>query len=264
MSSPTALSTDTRPWCPPDWRGVELEEDEAITALRIGREAKWQSLKNSQYRWDIAHPPKAKLYSSAELSEVLLARAREQNPAFVLDKHNEAAWQFLCDYFAAEGNFSSSKGLLLIGPVGCGKTTMLRLFAASNPRVKFGVLPAQNVAKKYVMDGPDGLEPYLSAHYSGGVCFDDLGTEPTPVKHYGTECNALADVLEARYHEWEMGQLRGDYTHLTTNLPIGGPADEPSAPTLYGRYGRRVGDRLRDMFYLVAFSPAAPSRRGGR
>jgi hypothetical protein len=259
MSIATARSE--RPWCPADWREVELSQEEAAAALVAGQQAKWQSLKNTQYRWDISHPPKPRQYSAAELSEVMLARARQSGP-YVLDAHNQAAWETLCAYFAAEPSEAGGKGLLLIGPVGCGKTTMLRLFGASNPRQKFGVVPARTVSSRFVSDGPDGLEPYLSAHYTGGVCFDDLGTEPSPVKHYGTECNALADVLEARYHEWESGLLRGDYTHLTTNLPVGSASDEPGAPTLYGRYGRRVGDRLRDLFQLVAFSPAAPSRRG--
>lgn len=256
-----AASTEQRPACPADWHQVELSLLEEKEAVEAARKNKWHSLKAIQYKWDLAHPPKPKPVSPQELGQLLLARARQAGP-YVLDAHNQAAWDTLCRYFAAEPTEAGGKGLLLIGPVGCGKTTMLRLFGPHNPRQKFGIVPARKVSGKFVEEGPAGLEPYFAAHYTGGVCFDDLGTEPSPVKHYGTECNALADVLEARYHEWESGLLRGDYTHLTTNLPVGTASDEAGSPTLYGRYGRRVGDRLRDLFQLVTFSPNAPSRRG--
>ena len=214
------------------------------------------------YRWDITYPPKPALLSAAQLGGRVRAQALAAGLTLIVDAENAAAWAALCDYFSSEAPAGGGKGLLLVGPVGCGKTTLLRLFGLANPRQKFGIVPAKKLADAFTKAGPDGLEPYQSAHYTGGVCFDDLGTEPSPVKHYGTECNALGDVIEARYHEWEAGNLRGDFTHLTSNLPVGAATDEPGAPTLYGRYGRRVGDRLRDMFQLVAFSPAAASRRG--
>jgi hypothetical protein len=71
----------------------------------------------------------------------------------------------------------------------------------------------------------------------------------------------MAEVLLARYDEFQAGRLPGIYTHLTTNLPVGEPSDAPGSLSLYGLYGQRVVDRIREMFTLIAFDPASPSLR---
>jgi hypothetical protein len=106
-----------------------------------------------------------------------------------------------------------------------------------------------------------GLEPYFTAHHSGGIVFDDLGSEPTNVQNYCTSFNPMAEVLLARYDEFQAGRLPGIYTHLTTNLRVGEASDVPGTLSLYGLYGQRVVERIRAMFTLIAFEPTNPSLR---
>jgi hypothetical protein len=152
--------------------------------------------------------------------------------------------------------------LLLAGPVCCGKTTLLRLFMR-NPAQKFGVVSTRAVASVYQnkTKGMLGLEPYCTAHHSGGVVFDDMGAEPTNVQNFGTTCNPMAEMLLARYDEFQAGRMPGIYTHLTTNLLVGEASDAPGTLSLYGLYGQRVVDRIREMFTLIALDPASPSLR---
>ncbi|MGI4822692.1 MAG: hypothetical protein ACRYFV_15895 [Janthinobacterium lividum] len=55
--------------------------------------------------------------------------------------------------------------------------------------------------------------------------------------------------------------MPGIYTHLTTNMPAGEASDAPGTLSLYGLYGQRVVDRIREMFTLIAFDPASPTLR---
>jgi hypothetical protein len=249
---------------PPDWRAVPLTEAEVQAAQDAARQAKWQSIKNAQYAWDVSYPaPKA--HVTAE--HLLAAKLREAEAAGLhydgeaLQVLRQLAW-----YFSDDGGLplpdgpDPDKGLLLAGPVGCGKTTLLRLFMR-NPAQKFGVVSTRTVASAYQTKGAPGLEAYLTAHHTGGVVFDDLGTEATSVQHFGTSCNPVAEVLLARYDEFQAGRLAGIYTHLTTNLPVGEPSDAPGSLSLYGLYGQRVVDRIREMFTLIAFDPTSPSLR---
>lgn len=231
----------------------------------MGQQAKWQSIKNAQYRYDITYPPiKPKLTLDA-FWELKMEEAASTVPGWKMDDILSPVFDLLCAYFTGDAAFEAAgydpkKGLLLVGPVGCGKTSLLRLMM-QNPRQRFGVVSCRQVAAKYQSDGADGLSPYEEAHYSGGVVFDDLGTETMPVKYYGTDCNAMGDVLLARYDRFQAGELRGDYTHMTSNLAVGTAQDAPGTLTLYGLYGQRVVDRIRQMFNMIAFPTSAPSRR---
>jgi hypothetical protein len=261
-----SFSPPPRPILPPDWRATPLTEDEVRAAQDAARQAKWQRLKSAQYAWDVTYPaPKPpvtfELLLAAKLREAADAGLRyEGETRHILE---QLAW-----YFSDDGALpppdgwqpDPDKGLLLAGPVGCGKTTALRLFMR-NPAQKFGVVSARTVASAYQTKGAPGLEPYLTAHHTGGVVFDDLGTEATSVQYYGTTCNPMAEVLLARYDEFQAGRLPGIYTHLTTNLPVGEASDALGTLSLYGLYGQRVMDRIREMFTLIAFDPNSPSQR---
>jgi hypothetical protein len=246
------------------WQDVELSPDLIHHVLQVAQQTEWQRLKNAQYAWDVTYPPAkqpvtAQRLLAAKLREAEALGLRYEGPARqVLE---QLAW-----YFSDDGGLplpngpAPDKGLLLAGPVGCGKTTLLRLFMR-NPAQKFGVVSTRTVASAYQTTGAPGLAPYLTAHHTGGVVFDDLGTEPTSVLHFGTACNPMAEALLARYDEFQAGRLPGIYTHLTTNLPVGAPSDAPGTLSLYGLYGQRVVDRIREMFTLIAFEPTSPSLR---
>lgn len=265
-------SRPVRPELPATWQDTALTEEEVSAAVEAFREAKWHRIKASQYAYDLAYPPPVPVISQQQLSQI--KRAEAAKLGLVIDAENEELFEMLCSYFSNEapdyfshgtpdaphGGRDPEKGLLLAGPIGCGKTTLLRLFM-QNPRQRYGLVSCRTVAGRYQSEGASGLEPYQERHHTGGVVFDDLGTEPMPVKFYGTDCNTMADVLLARYDEFQAGRLPGCYTHMTTNLPVGTPDDAPGTLTLYGLYGARVVDRIKQMFTLVKFPASAPSRR---
>jgi hypothetical protein len=265
-SNPTLnnIQPDAPPVVPASADDLVLTEEEIDLAIASFKAEKWQQLRNAAYRWHLNNPAPAPVVTAEELYSRKLQEARDSIPGFQLTAHNQAIFNLLCLYFTndprfeAKGeelgyNYSLTKGLLLFGPVGCGKTTLMRLFAR-NPRQPFGVLAARHVATRFSEQGPVGLEVYFEAA-STGVCFDDLGNEAMPVKHYGNETNALSDVLLARYDEFQSGRLPGTMTHLTTNLPTMSEqqVDGTFSLSMDQCYGNRVRSRMRELLNPIYF-----------
>ena len=71
----------------------------------------------------------------------------------------------------------------------------------------------------------------------------------TAVKHFGNECNTVAEIL---LHRYELQINQGVITHATTNLNAG---------ELEKMYGSRVRSRLRSMFNLIAFEKDSVDKR---
>lgn len=147
-------------------------------------------------------------------------------------------------------NISPHKGLLLTGPVGCGKTSLMKLFASLTPVAKTFVLkPAREVTMEFSKDGYDVIHRYSrSVRAPKAICFDDIGLEP-PMRYFGDHINVIGEILLSRY---DLFISKGIRTHATTNL---------NADELEARYGSRVRSRLREMFNLIAFSAAATDKR---
>ncbi len=138
-----------------------------------------------------------------------------------------------------------NKGILLTGPVGCGKTSLMflmRYFAHFPPVVK----PTREIAFEFIREGYGTINKYgkKPIHY----CFDDLGVEQS-IKYYGNDCNVMAEILLSRY---DLFISQGIPTHATTNL---------NANELEKLYGNRVRSRLREMFNLVAFEKNTMDKR---
>jgi hypothetical protein len=171
----------------------------------------------------------------------------------------------LCAYFACDQRFESytdfslSKGIILFGGVGVGKTTLMQLFRV-NPVFSYKIVPCREVESQFGTIGNEAIEYYSNnqpslavnsnryGHTEIGYCFDDLGTENAVTKHFGNSKNVMTDVLLNRYDS----KLDPRATHITTNLPM----DE-----IEKYYGTRVMDRMRENFNLIAFGAKAQSRR---
>ena len=135
------------------------------------------------------------------------------------------------------------KGILLTGPVGCGKTSLMKLmrFFFQNDTQRFITKPCRDVSFEFIQSGFEIIHRYTRLNIpQPTICFDDLGTE-NALKYYGNECNVMAEVLLSRYDLYVSHKL---ITHLTTNL---------SASEIEAIYGNRVRSRLREMFNLIAF-----------
>lgn len=159
----------------------------------------------------------------------------------------------LCNYFIKdEANCQKlgidiNKGILLTGPVGCGKTSLMKLLRYMVPLQKpYKIIPTRNIAFGFNYIGYKTIEDYGDSQY---YCFDDLGVEPIG-RHYGKDCNVMGEILLSRYELFLQNKIK---THATTNL---------NAQELEERYGNRVRSRMRQLFNLVAFDSGSLDKRG--
>ncbi|WP_422351020.1 ATPase [Flagellimonas sp.] len=158
----------------------------------------------------------------------------------------------LCLYFIRDKARCSSygididKGILLSGPVGCGKTSLMKLMKHMVPhRRPYDVIPCRNIVFGFNHVGYKVIGDYGN---SQSFCFDDLGVEPVGI-HFGKECNVMGEILLSRYDLFTSHKRK---THATTNL---------NAQELEERYGNRVRSRMRQLFNLMAFDGNSKDKR---
>jgi len=160
----------------------------------------------------------------------------------------------LCSYFIKDREncetygIDIDKGILLSGPVGCGKTSLMKLLKYLVPLQRpYLLAPCRNIVFGFNHLGYKTIEDYGD---SSSICFDDLGVEPMG-RHYGKDCNVMGEVLLSRY-ELYLTTKRKIKTHATTNL---------NAEELEERYGNRVRSRMRELFNLIAFDTGVQDKR---
>jgi len=146
-----------------------------------------------------------------------------------------------------------SKGILLSGPIGCGKTSIMHLirpfaYRSSDYKIK----TCREISFDFAKTGYEAINKYtLKENYQShlsGYCFDDLGAEQQ-IKHFGNDCNVMAEILITRYEQFiENNSL----THLTSNL---------SASEIEMLYGNRLRSRMRNMFNLISFNRDSNDKR---
>lgn len=231
---------------------IELNELEIEWALRREREEKFYRLKREEYNAKLRADQQIRLYTPGELIEYY-------SKFWKMDSQNSEIVTDICHYFAADSKFSKdlNKGLMLIGGVGVGKSTLMDFFK-KNQVASYRLISCRDIESDFSSQGEKSVQ-YCSynvhvatnsdpfGHQEIGFCFDDLGTEAN-AKHYGKEKNVMAEIILNRYDN------RLDYrsTHITTNL---------TAEELKTQYGSRVTDRMREMFNLIIFPKSANSRR---
>ena len=158
----------------------------------------------------------------------------------------------LCNYIIRDQvnckqlNIDPNKGILLTGPIGCGKTSLMKLLGHVVPHQKpYKVIPTRNIVFDFNHAGFKIIEDYGNMNY---FCFDDLGVEPTG-RHYGKDCNVMGEIILSRYDLFLKTKIK---THATTNL---------NAQELEDRYGNRVRSRMRQMFNLVGYDKSSRDKR---
>lgn len=178
----------------------------------------------------------------------------EGKPAFNFTTANKAVIKQLVHYFCGQEDCGLDllKGIFLRGPVGTGKSAIMRAFALwLVPPHRFRIVECRDLQKQALKDGFDSLLKYSIHSYNfkngfyhrenGGIiyCFDDLGAEKL-TKFYGNEINVMAEVLQDRYREFDITRLK---THITSNLKDGDLIEE--------MYTLRIRDRMREMFNFI-------------
>ncbi|MBI9064803.1 MAG: cell division protein ZapE [Marinilabiliaceae bacterium] len=149
------------------------------------------------------------------------------------------------------------KGLILCGPIGCGKTSLMKLMQLLLPiQQHYPIKACRDISFEFQKDGFDVIHRYSKRSFAitpgskipKTVCFDDLGAEQN-LKHFGSECNVIAEILLSRYDLFISDNL---ITHITTNL---------DAADIEKMYGQRVRSRLREMVNLISFEEGAVDKR---
>lgn len=147
----------------------------------------------------------------------------------------------------AEHGIDLNKGILLIGPVGCGKTSLMNLLKLFvYPEFDYPVISTRHITSEFYADGYQVIHKYGKA--SKVYCFDDLGIENN-IKQFGNQTNCMAEILLYRY---DLFVNVGTITHATTNL---------NAVELEKLYGNRVRSRLRSLFNLLVFDSKSKDKR---
>lgn len=171
---------------------------------------------------------------------------------FKIHKEDQEILFKLCNYQIRDWercrklDIDINKGILLSGPVGCGKTSLMKLIRHITPQYPpFELIPTRNVTFAFNHIGYKIIEEYGDNRF---YCFDDLGIEPIG-RFFGKDCNVLGEVLLSRHELYSKYRFK---THCTTNL---------NAQELEEYYGNRVRSRMRQLFNLVAFDKGSTDKR---
>ena len=139
---------------------------------------------------------------------------------------------------------SNKPCLLLLGRVGCGKTTMLEAICRMIGYIYYSNISYErrgfqwDTAFQVEKWAQNDLERYESFKQCEWVAIDDIGAESTEVSNYGNIIYPIRDVLFYRYEHNKI-------TIISTNLL---PKD------LTAKYGERIGDRLAEMSYVITIN----------
>jgi energy-coupling factor transporter ATP-binding protein EcfA2 len=161
---------------------------------------------------------------------------------------------FLGDRLNAEKfGLDLHKGILLTGPVGCGKTSIMNLMRMVPPPERNHTMKTcRDVSFEFIQEGYEVIWRYSRMSFNNNhpkiYCFDDLGTEQS-LKYFGNECNIMGEIVLSRYDYFISQRM---VTHVTTNL---------SSSEIETQYGNRLRSRLREMFNLISFHNSAQDKR---
>ena len=156
---------------------------------------------------------------------------------------------------AKDDGLDLRKGVLITGPVGCGKTSILQVMRTYCTDVlRPQIFSCREIAFEFAQVGPEIIQRYGRGSFfpysqvPRAHAYDDLGLEG-PATYWGNTCNVMAEILLSRY---DLFRSHGMLTHATTNL---------NSAELEAAYGNRVRSRMREMFNLVNFDRSSIDKR---
>lgn len=231
---------------------IELTEEEKQICILSAKEAKFYQAKANTYFESLKLPKRYELPSKWQFYKDVDARMLEltESDEFKTNYQYELLqWYFSKDSRFVDSGYSLSKGLLLVGPVGCGKTTMMKAFS-KNIYQSFTIISCRKIADEYKNSKPiyrysdvskNNFPHLYYGHSELGWCFDDLGTEEKK-KNFGDELNVMEDIILNWYDKLTIGFNK---IHITTNLYM---------DQIEEKYTARVRSRMRQMFNVIEFN----------
>lgn len=158
---------------------------------------------------------------------------------------NSAVYNCICSFGAILLDGTARKGLFLKGECGIGKSFGVEILANQFKMPVFKPDDFASVCKEldgnmsdledYVIQGGDFFERPQN------IVIDELGSRDK-TKSFGEQFDLMADILDMRYRAFHK---YGVLTIVTTNL---------SDDEIQARYGIRIEDRMREMFYIKRVS----------
>lgn len=169
-------------------------------------------------------------------------------PGFVIDDDNRHLINSMFYYVNGKSHprymLDPSKGVLLWGPVGTGKSTIIRILGEllRLHGQGYATINCSYLATQYATKGLEALNSSTINETEIGIkpvnrAFDELGREPVPAKYYGNDLNVMQYIFQCRYEIRDRVK-----TFATTNLRPDG---------LTGLYGQYIADRIGEMFTVV-------------
>lgn len=242
---------------------IELTQDEIDQAIYSAKKAKHFVIKNREYGELIKKESPGLKLDAENMLKFIVGKARHLQIKFSVNEFNLNLVTELCKYFTGDptGTIDQSKGLMLFGNVGQGKTSLIQLFN-ENQVSSYRVATCKVIADKFKKAGNDAddvVREYSSLRSMAslahefkngdklGICFDDLGTEDE-VKNYGNQSNVMSELILRCYDN----KLMKGKVHITTNL---------TRKQIEEYYGDRVVSRMQEMFNEIIIPIETPDYR---
>lgn len=202
---------------------------------------------------------------------------------FVVSEKNRQVIDLLLSYFSEHPFFLESKNktrekaeeysfdksILLIGPIGCGKTDIMiaimkaiSYYANNNQdeeemkfwkKKEFSIDFCAEFEPRFSLEGYEMTKKFKA---NKNFFLDDLGHEDVSSNYNNKDVNVAGMILISRYN---MSKFQDCKTHYTTNLYL--ESKDPNAITIESKYGDREKNRFFETHNLIYFPNDSPSLR---
>lgn len=174
-----------------------------------------------------------------------IGKTIDQN--FIISEGISDTYRQLVRYFHGDPEFNGdlTKGILLMGPTGAGKTLAMKImsiyrtiddtrYVLNNKayRMNYEVVEVTKIVNDFIDKSYDSLKIYMSRYV---ICLDDLGSENEIVRVFGNSIDVIGTILAERYSKRLL-------TFGTTNLPL---------TILEEKYDDRIISRMYSLFNFI-------------
>ena len=215
-----------------------MEDEDLVVALQVAIREKKARIKRKEYLEELNKPVQLPPQTFSWIKSHFEERFKQnEGTGFVWDQHNEDQVHNILQHFVSDDKF----GLFLRGPIGCGKSSVLKALTL-NPFRPFHFVSCKKIQSYFAQGGFEVIQKYMKGNY----CFDEFGDEEEAT-NYGNKVEVMTYILESQY---DCKTYPG--TMITTNL---------NSDQIRERYGERIWSRLNEMYDFVLFDTDSPDRR---